>query len=167
MHYFTKHVDWKTAREVEVRARPNLIANESEEMDSFSKDGPYYFPVPSQTFSLYFKGVKIWALRERQLVGESWEESIHLSFLTLSSKPTRDFIQTVKEEYQSFERGKVISYKVDRYTRWSRSAAMAKRIPSSVHLPGKTKEKILEDVRSFLSTETRRWYEDREYGPMV
>lgn len=163
MHYFTKHVDWNQAREAEVRSRPDLQTMDSDETDGPSKDGPFYFPIPSQLFSVNFKGTKIWASRHRELVGDtSWEESLRLTFLTISNKPTRDFISSAKQSYLEYERGKVLCYRPDRYTRWSR-ATMTKRSLVSLHLPGDTKERVLEDVGSFLSTDTQRWYADRKY----
>lgn len=124
--------------------------------------GVHFYPATGEKVSFTFDGVRFWASRERQLVGdESWDESIKLSYLSLSSTSLRRLIKHAKEQFQHCTRGRVSIRRVDRYGNWIEAPGIAKRSIDSVHLPMDMKGRLLDDARSFLSPETRRWYEDR------
>jgi len=104
----------------------------------------------------------VWASRARTLVGDTeWDETLSLSFLTLSSGPLKAFIAECRRQYNEYERGKCQIFSLDRYGRWETSKGISKRGADSVLLPRGLKEGLLDDARRFLSAETRRWYADR------
>lgn len=110
-----------------------------------------------------FQGVHVWASRQRQLVGDgAWDETLRLSFLSISTAPIRDFVSTAKSSYEELERGNVAVYAPDKYGLWSRSGSRSKRPSDSVHLPANMKERVLKDAKDFTSPANRRWYADRE-----
>jgi chaperone BCS1 len=124
--------------------------------------GVHFFPAPGEQMHFVFQGTHFWASRERQLVGDTeWDETITLSFLSLSSTPLRKLIKHARVMYQEHARGRVAIHRVDRYGNWTTASGLTKRSIESVHLPGTMKEDLLEDAKNFISLETKRWYGDR------
>lgn len=177
MTYLTRHGQWsEKAREVEILHRNRLSsAGESEsaleqatrlsERGASSNDplrGVNFYPLASTSVHFTFEGYHCWATRSRSLVGDSsFEESLALSFLTFSPNTMRRFIAHVKTAYDSYERGKVQIYTMDRYGYWSRSRSILRRLQDSLHLPVGVKENLLQDASQFLTEENRRFYADR------
>ncbi|UZJ54888.1 hypothetical protein CBS101457_004208 [Exobasidium rhododendri] len=124
--------------------------------------GVHFFPAPGEAMHFVYHGTHFWAKRERQLVGDTeWDETITLSFLSLSTTPLRRLIKHARQKYQEHVRGRVAIHRVDRYGNWTSSSGISKRSADSVHLPGTMKEELLQDAKSFISLQTRRWYMDR------
>lgn len=70
--------------------------------------GVHFFPAAGQQMHFVFQGTHFWASRERQLVGDTeWDETITLSFLSLSSTPLRRLIKNAREKYEEHARGRV------------------------------------------------------------
>ncbi|CAO1631685.1 unnamed protein product [Sympodiomycopsis kandeliae] len=183
MHYLTQSGSWSAkARDVEILCRPGLSAYES----SASEDGNggeagfkgrrsnasggalglpkgvNMFPLESTSLHFVFHGTHVFAVRNRKLVGDSqWEETLNLSFLTLSSSVIRKFIAVAKQSYDENQRGKVQIYSTDRYNYWSRSKTITKRLSDSVHLPADIKDTLLRDASHFIQEDTKLWYSDR------
>lgn len=138
------------------------VQERQDEYPSMNGLGVHFYPATEETVSFTFEGVRFWASRQRELVGdESWDETIKLSYLSLSSNPLRRIIKHAREKFKQSTRGRVSILRVDRYSNWHESGGMAKRSVDSVHLPFNIKERLLEDAKNFLSPETRRWYEER------
>ncbi|CAO1622661.1 unnamed protein product [Parajaminaea phylloscopi] len=171
MHYITQHNNsWDNAREVEVSTRARLASYGSgpdvEEDPAHSDDsrlkGVHLYPVESASIHFTFKGVHVFATRVRSLVGESsFEETLNLSFLTLSASTIRDFISTARHAYEASERGRITVYMIDRYGYWSRSRTITRRLRDSIYLPSDAKERVLSDASAFMSDGSRIWYGDR------
>ncbi|MCO5555825.1 hypothetical protein L7F22_009370 [Adiantum nelumboides] len=140
----------------------NEIQERKDEYPSMYGLGVHFYPATEETISFTFEGVRFWASRQRELVGdESWDETIKLYYLSLSSNPLRSIIKHARDLFKQSTRGRVSILRVDRYGHWHESGGMAKRSVDSVHLPFNIKERLLEDAKNFLSPETRRWYEER------
>lgn len=124
--------------------------------------GVHFYPATEEMVSFTFEGVRFWASRQRELVGdESWDETIKLYYLSLSSNPLRRVIKHARNLFKQSTRGRISILRVDRYGHWHESGGIAKRSVDSVHLPFGIKERILEDAKNFLSPETRRFFEER------
>jgi len=135
---------------------------EAEEQQEQQGNMVYFFPAPGEQMHFVFHGTHFWSSRDRQLVGDSeWDETITLTFLSLSSNPLRKLIKYAQQMYQEHARGRVAIHRVDRYGNWTNSSGISKRSSDSVHLPGTMKKDLLEDAQKFISLETRRWYGDR------
>lgn len=151
--------DDKTTSQVEKKRRIELEQERQEKKDSL---GVHFFPAPGEQLHFVYQGTHFWASRERQLVGDTeWDETITLSFVSLTSTPLRRLIKQARQMYQDHTRGRISIYRTDRYGNWISSSGVSKRPADSVHLPGTMKEELLEDATRFISTETRRWYNDR------
>ncbi|PWN20083.1 P-loop containing nucleoside triphosphate hydrolase protein [Microstroma glucosiphilum] len=173
MLYLTRYGQWShTAREVEILCRPKLGGTSHDEGGeeagakalSVGKDGlkgVHFYPVESSSVHFTFEGVHVWASRSRTLVGEGFEESLTLSFLTFSSRTIRRFLTQAKESYDTHERGRVQVFTTDRYSYWAKSKSITRRMEDSVHLPLGMKERLLKDARDFFTEEMRIWYGDR------
>lgn len=96
------------------------------------------------------------------MVGDStFEEALHLSFLTLSSATIRDFVAVAKASYEDMVRGYVHVFQTDRYHRWSRSKSISRRLRDSLYLPPGVKDRVLSDANHFCTDSSRLWYGDR------
>lgn len=135
---------------------------EQEQQEKNSGLGVHFFPAPGEQLHFIHKGTHFWASRERQLVGDTeWDETITLSFVSLTSTPLCRLIKQARQIYQDHTRGRISIYRTDRYGNWTSSSGISKRSADSVHLPGTMKQDLLEDATKFISMETRRWYNDR------
>lgn len=185
MHYLTSTGQWsEKARDVEILCRPGLASqdpNDPEDGSAGDRDslqrgrhrtskggatdlpkGVNMFPLESTSLHFVFQGVHVFAVRDRKLVGDSqWEETLSLSFLTLSSAVIRRFIAVSKQSYDEHQRGKVQIFSTDRYNYWSRQKSITKRLSDSVHLPSTIKETLLQDASHFIHEDTKLWYGDR------
>lgn len=121
------------------------------------------FPLDSARFHFVFDGVHVFAVRERQLVGDgNWEETLTLSFLTWKRSVIGKFITEAKAAYDMKRVGKVTMYGPHPHGHyWTATKSVSKRSSESVHLPNEIKKKLLDDAGFFLKDETRAWYHDR------
>lgn len=137
---------------------------QQEEMraQSGNNSGYHFFPAVEEKLHFVFEGTHFWASRQRQLVGDgSWDETINISFLSLSSNPLRRLIKHIRQQFQEHSRGRVTINRVDKFGNWISSSGLPKRSVESVHLPGSTKMDVLDDAKKYFSSQTRQWYNDR------
>jgi chaperone BCS1 len=119
--------------------------------------GVHLFPAAGEQMAFVFEGTRFWAIRERQLVGDTeWDETITLSFVSLSSAPLRKLIKHIRQKFIDHSRGRIAIHRVDDYNNWVSGSGISKRSIESVYLPGTMKEDLLADARRFISPETRK-----------
>lgn len=171
MLYITRHnSQWEErAREVEVSTSSRLSSRYDSEDASVEREneasglkGVHLYPVDSCSIHFVFKGTHVFATRSRNLVGDgNFEETLNLSFLTISPATIREFLSAARHAWEVSERGRITVFQIDRYGYWSRSRTITRRLRDSIYLPAGTKERILSDASTFLSDESRIWYGDR------
>jgi hypothetical protein len=155
-------VSGKESDDLEDRSSSYSLKQKTDEEENDGSLGVHFFPATGESVSFRFEGVRFWASRERQLVGdESWDETIKLSYLSRSTTPLRKLVKHAQEQYKQRSRGRVTIHRLDKYGNWYEAAGIAKRSVESVHLPTNVKERLLGDAKYFLSPQTRQWYGDR------
>ncbi|SMY29262.1 unnamed protein product [Zymoseptoria tritici ST99CH_1A5] len=102
-------------------------------------------------------------------------EDLTVRCLGRSSSPIRDFIQTCREEAEKKAQFYVIIYSRDRYgMSWKPKYRKPHRGLETVHFDETVKRALVDDIRSYLDTRTRKLYQSRSipyrrgyllYGP--
>ncbi|KJX94837.1 mitochondrial chaperone bcs1 like protein [Zymoseptoria brevis] len=102
-------------------------------------------------------------------------EELTVRSLGRSSSPIRDFVQTCREEAERKAQFYVVIYSRDRYgMSWKPKYRKPHRGLETVHFDEAVKRALLDDIRSYLDTRTRKLYQSRSipyrrgyllYGP--
>lgn len=154
-----KEVDETEAQHAD---REKAAQQQEEQRQKQAGLGVHFFPAANEQMHFVFEGTHFWAGRERQLVGDTeWDETITLSFVSLTSTPLRRLIKHIRQRFLDHTRGRIAIHRVDDYGNWTSASGISKRSVDSVHLPGTMKEDLLEDAQRFMLPETRKWYADR------
>ncbi|KJZ70985.1 hypothetical protein HIM_09640 [Hirsutella minnesotensis 3608] len=125
------------------------------------------------SFLFWFRNSLLSYQTELKDAGFRKEEEISITCFGRSSKLLRQFLQECRDEYLSQIENKTTIFE-NRNDRWKKIATKAIRPLSTVIVNEEQKQHLVEDVKSFIASGTRRWFVERNipyrrgyllYGP--
>lgn len=161
--YWHKGTDDEDEDEVEEEKSLESMIKDSKKKSS--KDNFYFTASEDEPLHFVFEGTHFWASRhtiDENRSGSRQSSYIVLSYASLSREPLRKLVIHAQEHCKAVQSKTISCYRFDGHGHWSHGRSISKRSISSIHLPDKKKEEILEDARAFLSKQGKARYRDRE-----